>query len=228
MIKTPTRMAVLLLLGLVTLPEYAQAADIESDAITKGLVKSKSETNQILNKVQRELPPKHELLGVNSIDLGAQEDIEDLINAQEESLLLREAPKNATTKANDTLINNILSSILSKYKATPASKVTEEVEQVPTEAKYLDNLSATKKVEKKDNEQIEITSEGANDSTVGNDLDISADLDANGEVSTEGKLEQEIEQQAKQILDQQMKLKGNGQMSAAAAALNKAEMGIKV
>ena len=57
-------------------------------------------------------------------------------------------------------------------------------------------------MEKKDNEQIEITSEGANDSTVGNDIDIPADLDSLGEVSSEGKLEQEIEQQAKQILDQ--------------------------
>ena len=55
---------------------------------------------------------------------------------------------------------------------------------------------------KKDNDQIEISSEGANDSTVGNEVDIGADLDDKGEISTEGKLEQEIEQQAKQILDQ--------------------------
>jgi hypothetical protein len=86
-----------------------------------------------------------------------------------------------------------MSQVSGKYKTTPASKVTEEVEQRPIEVqKFNDSLS--KKVEKKDNEQIEITAEGSNDSTVGNDVDIGADLDDKSEVSAEGKLEQEIEQ----------------------------------
>lgn len=40
MIKTPTRMAVLLLLGLVSFQEYTQAMEI--DSVTNGLEKSKS------------------------------------------------------------------------------------------------------------------------------------------------------------------------------------------
>lgn len=58
---------------------------------------------------------------------------------------------------------------------------------MPMEAKNLDNLS--KKIEKKDYEHIEISADGANDSTVGNEVDIGADLDDKGEISSEGKLE---------------------------------------
>jgi hypothetical protein len=85
-----------------------------------------------------------------------------------------------------------MSQVLSKYKATPANatKLTEEIEQVPMEAKNLEVLG---KNEKKDNERVEIQAEGANDSTIGNEIDLNSDLDVNGEVSTEGKLEQEIE-----------------------------------
>jgi hypothetical protein len=85
---------------------------------------------------------------------------------------------------------------LGKLKTTPASKLTEEVEQRPIEVKNL-NDSLSKKIEKKDNEQIEITADGATDTSVGNEVDIGADLDDKGEISSEAKLEEEIEQQAK-------------------------------
>ena len=94
---------------------------------------------------------------------------------------------------------------------------------MPMEAK---NIEVSSKNDRKDNERVEIQAEGANDSTIGNEIDINSDMDNQGEIFSEGKLQQEIEKQAQQILDQQMKMKGTGGMSAAAAALNNAEMGI--
>ena len=68
--------------------------------------------------------------------------------------------------------------------------------------------------------------------TVGQELDI--DSEQGGEMSAEHKLEERINNQAKSIVDQQRKAqaeaksKGTLKMSAAALALNNAEMGVKV
>ena len=109
-------------------------------------------------------------------------------------------------------------------KATLANtlKVTED--EGPMEAK---NLEVFGKNERKDNEKIEIQADGANDITIGNESEQEAEIDNKGEISEQGKLQQMIDAQAKEILDQQMKSVGKNKRSAAAAALNQAEMGIK-
>lgn len=94
--------------------------------------------------------------------------------------------------------------------------------------------TGSQKFEKKDKEQIEIISEGGMDlkSTAGQELDL--DSEQGGEMSAEHKLEEKISNQAKSILDQQLKAqaeakaKGTLKISSAAAALNNAEMGVKL
>lgn len=115
-----------------------------------------------------------------------------------------------------------MSQVLGKHKGTPANipKVAEN--DGPLEAQNLEVF----KNERKD-ERVEIQADGANDITIGNETEQEAEIDNKGEISEQGKLQQQIEAQAKEILDQQMKTAGKGKMSAAAAALNQAEMGIK-
>lgn len=84
-----------------------------------------------------------------------------------------------------------MSSVLSKYKPPSKTLALEEIEQIPTEAKNIETYD--KKSDGKDKDQISIMTEGANDSTVGNEIDLTTDLDSNGEISEQGKLEQEIE-----------------------------------